>query len=52
MLVAAIVLILAWKIAGYYGLDYYLLPRLGTPWSREAESNHELTEEIPVPAHA
>ncbi len=28
----AIVLILAWKVAGYYGLDYYLLPALGTPW--------------------
>ena len=26
-------LILAWKIAGYIGLDRYLLPLLGTPWS-------------------
>jgi thiosulfate dehydrogenase [quinone] large subunit len=25
-------LILAWKVAGYYGVDRYLLPRLGTPW--------------------
>lgn len=25
-------LILAWKVAGYIGLDYYLLPLLGTPW--------------------
>ena len=25
-------LILAWKVAGYYGLDYFLLPALGTPW--------------------
>ncbi|MEA2622164.1 MAG: thiosulfate dehydrogenase (quinone) large subunit [Chloroflexota bacterium] len=25
-------LILAWKVAGYYGFDRYLLPRLGTPW--------------------
>lgn len=25
-------LILAWKIAGYLGLDRYLLPLLGTPW--------------------
>lgn len=29
----AIGLILAWKVAGYYGVDRYLLPRLGTPWS-------------------
>ncbi len=28
----AILLILAWKVAGYYGLDAYLLPFLGTPW--------------------
>lgn len=25
-------LILAWKIAGYVGLDRFLLPYLGTPW--------------------
>ncbi len=25
-------LILAWKVAGYYGLDRYLLPELGVPW--------------------
>jgi thiosulfate dehydrogenase [quinone] large subunit len=25
-------IILAWKVAGYYGLDRYLLPLLGTPW--------------------
>jgi thiosulfate dehydrogenase [quinone] large subunit len=28
----AVGLILAWKVAGYYGVDRYLLPRLGTPW--------------------
>jgi hypothetical protein len=27
-------LILAWRNAGWYGLDRYLLPRLGTPWHR------------------
>ena len=26
-------LILAWKVAGYYGVDRYLLPRLGVPWA-------------------
>ena len=25
-------LMLAWRVAGYYGLDRYLLPRLGVPW--------------------
>ena len=28
----AIGLILAWRVAGYYGLDRYLLPMLGAPW--------------------
>ncbi len=28
----AVMLILAWKTAGYYGLDRFLLPLLGTPW--------------------
>jgi thiosulfate dehydrogenase [quinone] large subunit len=32
LLVLAILLILAWKTAGYIGLDRYLLPILGTPW--------------------
>lgn len=30
----AIGLILAWKVAGWIGADYVLLPLLGTPWSR------------------
>lgn len=28
----AILLILAWKTAGWWGLDRWLLPRMGTPW--------------------
>lgn len=28
----SILLILAWKVAGYIGLDRWLLPLLGTPW--------------------
>jgi len=28
----AVGLMLAWKVAGYYGVDRYLLPLLGTPW--------------------
>lgn len=26
-------LVLAWKVAGRWGLDYWLLPALGTPWA-------------------
>ncbi|HET9015814.1 MAG TPA: hypothetical protein VFN57_09465, partial [Thermomicrobiaceae bacterium] len=29
----AVALILAWKVAGYWGLDRVLLPALGAPWS-------------------
>jgi thiosulfate dehydrogenase [quinone] large subunit len=29
----AIVLMLAWKVAGWYGADRYLLPLVGTPWT-------------------
>ena len=31
---AAILLILAWKNAGYIGVDRFLLPALGTPWKQ------------------
>ena len=37
LLVGAIALILAWKIAGYYGADYFLLRYLGTPWLRDKD---------------
>ncbi len=32
LFLVAILLILAWKVAGHYGLDRILLPGLGTPW--------------------
>jgi len=31
MFMLATWLVLAWRIAGYYGLDYWVLPRLGAP---------------------
>lgn len=30
-------LVLAWKVAGWYGLDRWALPLLGTPWHRKKE---------------
>ncbi|MEC5425986.1 DoxX family protein [Virgibacillus sp. C22-A2] len=33
MFMIAIVLILAWKVAGWYGVDRWALPVLGTPWT-------------------
>lgn len=35
---AALILIAAWKTAGFIGADYFLLNWLGTPWSRSKRS--------------
>jgi thiosulfate dehydrogenase [quinone] large subunit len=37
----SIFLILGWKVAGYYGLDYYLLRYVGVPW-KSAEKQPEV----------
>ena len=31
---AEVFLILAWRNAGYYGLDRWILPAIGTPWHK------------------
>ncbi len=36
MFALAMGVIMAWKVAGYYGVDRWLLPRLGTPWAPSA----------------
>jgi len=36
--ILGVLLILAWKNAGYIGLDYFLLPLLGTPWKQKARA--------------
>ena len=33
LVILGVLLILAWRVAGHLGLDYYLIPRFGTPWS-------------------
>ena len=33
LFVLAILLMLAWKVAGWYGFDRWLLPLIGTPWT-------------------
>jgi thiosulfate dehydrogenase (quinone) large subunit len=40
--ILGVLLILAWKNAGYIGVDYFLLPMLGTPWKQ--------TTDVPQPA--
>ncbi len=34
LLILAFSIILAWKVAGWIGVDRFLLPMLGTPWQR------------------
>ena len=39
LLVLAVLLIMAWKVAGYLGADYFLLRWIGVPWkSDEAQA--------------
>lgn len=45
LFVLAILLMLAWKVAGYIGVDYLLLPALGTPWRTKP-----VEAKVPVPA--
>jgi thiosulfate dehydrogenase (quinone) large subunit len=47
MFALAIGLILGWRVAGYYGVDRVLLPRLGVPWTKS-----EVTGAIPAPSAA
>jgi len=44
-----VLLILAWKNAGYVGLDRYLLPILGTPW-RQSKPSRTVPTPKAVPA--
>jgi len=42
----AILLMLAWKVAGYIGLDYYLLPIIGTPWPSDTKTDKSSTGKL------
>ncbi len=33
-IIISLFLIMAWRVAGWYGLDRFVLPALGTPWQR------------------
>lgn len=38
MFIVATWLVLAWRVAGYWGLDYFVLPRLGAPAGESMEA--------------
>jgi thiosulfate dehydrogenase [quinone] large subunit len=44
----AVLLMLAWKVAGWYGLDRFLLPLIGTPWARGSAESLRLPETGPA----
>ncbi len=50
--VLAVLVVLAWRIAGYYGIDRYLLPVLGTPWTGSLLKKTEETVEPSAKLHA
>jgi thiosulfate dehydrogenase [quinone] large subunit len=45
LLVLGILLVLAWKVAGWWGLDRWLLPLLGTPWYQAEADTSGTTRE-------
>lgn len=44
----SIFLVLAWKVAGWWGLDRWLLPALGTPWQPRLGGPHRQDGDIDV----
>jgi thiosulfate dehydrogenase (quinone) large subunit len=42
MFAFAVGLMLAWKVAGYYGVDRYLLPMIGVPWRAQVDGKANL----------
>src|ERR1700681_902719 len=49
LVILGVLLILAWKNAGYLGLDYFFLPLLGTPWKQKALIPAVARTEAPAP---
>jgi thiosulfate dehydrogenase [quinone] large subunit len=47
----AVFLVLAWKVAGYWGLDRWLLPILGTPWQHGALADGASIEDGRAPGN-
>ena len=41
LFIIAVGLILAWKVAGYIGADYYLLRWIGVPWSNRQDEQRQ-----------
>ena len=48
LFVLATWLVLAWRVAGFIGLDFFVLPMLGTPWA-PGKLSHKPARPAPVP---
>ena len=49
MFTLAVGVMLAWRVAGYYGVDQWLLPLLGTPWRKKDAAEGATTSRASVP---
>jgi len=52
LFVIAVGLILAWKVGGYFGADYFLLNWIGTPWETNAKNKANMGDPVEKPAGA
>jgi len=48
MILVSVMLILAWRSAGWYGADRKLLPAVGVPWKRHVDLREEAREIVTV----
>jgi thiosulfate dehydrogenase [quinone] large subunit len=51
LFVAAVAIILGWKVAGYIGADYFLLRFIGTPWRGKPVTEAQPVAARPIPTH-
>ena len=52
LFVAAVAIILGWKVAGYIGADYFLLRFIGTPWRGQPVAEAQPAPNAkPLPTH-
>jgi thiosulfate dehydrogenase [quinone] large subunit len=49
MFTLAVGMILGWRVAGYYGLDRYVLPMIGVPWKRASITMRTPPAAAPAP---
>jgi thiosulfate dehydrogenase (quinone) large subunit len=48
----SVLLVLAWKVAGYFGVDFFLVPWLGSLWSGKKQKTAASSVRVPKGAEA